>query len=332
MDASSILQARSQILLDRNLLQQFSKRAPGRLLLHTLAEWLCIVALIATATHVQHVAVSLACMLLIAARQHALLILMHEYAHHQFSRRHAWLNDMLGDALTALPFFITVHGFRRNHMPHHQHVNTVADSNWIAAIKRPRYQFPKSKAQTYAEMVKHALGRYTLEELNRYTVDAGMATNLSPASSRFRMVYAALVLALLAVFDLWWTVLLYWVVPMATFLMGILYVRDLGEHFGMPSQGIAGSRTVLSNWIGRLFICPYGVNYHAEHHLYPSVPFHRLASLHEVLRTDDYYRRHAVLAHGYLTGLVSQLAQSASGPAHAASIAEAGIAASIDAS
>ncbi|WP_151635440.1 fatty acid desaturase family protein [Noviherbaspirillum aerium] len=310
MHPSSVVPARSQMRLDHDLLKQLSRRAPGRLLLQTLLEWLCIAVLIATAIHAGHIAVSLLCMLLIATRQHALLILMHEYAHYQFSRRHAWLNDMLGDALAALPFFLTVHGFRRNHMPHHRHVKTGADSNWVSALEVARYQFPKTRAQTYAEMFKHVLGWYTLKELSHYAFDAGMSVNLPPAARRFRSVYALVVLALIACFDLWWTVLLYWIIPLATFLMGILYVRDVSEHFGMPSEGIAGARTMLSNRMGRLFICPYGINFHAEHHLYPSVPFHHLKSLHAALQKDDYYRRHAVITHGYLTGLVAQLAQA----------------------
>lgn len=333
MKLSSTELARSRIRLDRHLLQQLSKRAPGRLLLQTLAEWFCIAALAAMATYAGHVAVSLVCMLLIAARQHALLILMHEYAHFQFSRRHAWLNDMLGDALAALPFFLTVHGFRRNHMPHHQNVNTEADSNWVSALAVPRYQFPKTRTQIYAEMAKHALGWYTLKELRYYAIDAGMAVDLPPATRRFRIAYAILVLALVAYFDLWWTVLLYWIVPLATFLVGILYVRDVSEHFGMPSEGIAGARTMLSNRAGRLLICPHGINFHAEHHLFPSVPFHHLKSLHEALRKDDYYRRHAVIAHGYLTGLVAQLAKTHNAPSPSAvQAADAGAASSFSSS
>jgi fatty acid desaturase len=308
MESSSLLQARAQIRLDRDLLQRLSTRAPLRLLLHTLAEWLLIAALMMTATHAEHAAVSALCILLIAGRQHALLILMHEYAHHQFSRKRAWLNDMLGDALAALPFFLTVHGFRRNHMPHHRHVKTEADTNWVSALTVSRYQFPKTRAQTYAEMAKHALGWYTFKELKHYAVDAGMAVDLPPAVRRFRIAHAILILALVAYFDLWWTVLLYWIVPLTTVLVGILYVRDVSEHFGMPSEGIAGARTMLGNRVERLFFCPHGINFHTEHHLYPSVPFHHLESLHEALRKDDYYRLHAVIAQGYLTGMVDQLA------------------------
>ncbi|MFC6690534.1 hypothetical protein ACFQD2_05070 [Pseudomonas lini] len=47
----------------------------------------------------------------IGTRQHALLILMHEFSHRQFSRTRPMLNDTLGDLLTAIPFTITISGF-----------------------------------------------------------------------------------------------------------------------------------------------------------------------------------------------------------------------------
>jgi fatty acid desaturase len=88
--------------------------------------------------------------------------------------------------------------------------------------------------------------------------------------------------------------------------MAILYIRDVGEHFGMPSAGIAHSRTVVANRLERLLISQNGVNYHAEHHLFPAVPFFRLGRLHRALMEDDAYRDQAVVTRGYFTGLVAE--------------------------
>lgn len=294
--------------LDRGLLKDLSKPAPVRLLLQTCMEWLWIVALIATASWFSNPAVSIACMLLIATRQHALLVLMHEYSHYRFSRKHALLNDIIGDVLTAFPFFITIHGFRRNHLTHHRYASTPDDPDWISSLKKDRYHFPKTRKQVHIELLKHCIGWYTLSDLKGYTIDAGMAVDL-PASTRISRAITAISFIIAATwFGLWWTVLLYWIVPLATFLMAILYLRDMGEHFGMPAPGIAGSRTVLSGWVERLLICQNGVNFHTEHHLFPSVPFFRLKRLHQALMKDDLYCRYAVLTQGYLAGLIDEAA------------------------
>ncbi len=300
--------------LERNFLKAIGKPAPFRLLFQTGMEWLWIAALIIAAVWFSNIAISMVCMLLIATRQHALLALMHEYSHYQFSRKHVWLNDLIGDIFTAFPFFITVHGFRRNHMPHHRHVLTDQDPNWIAALKKDRYQFPKTRKQIFIEILKHCIGWYTLEDFKRYTVDAGMAVDL-PRATRINRAVCMIVFAAAATYFGWWqNVLLYWIVPFMTFLMAILYVRDVGEHFGMPSAGISGSRTVLAGWLERILICQNGVNFHAEHHLLPSVPFFRLKQLHHALMEKSDYRDNAVITHGYLSGLIDEITLPSGSP------------------
>ena len=237
------------IQLDRDLLTQLVRPAPLRLLLQTLLEWLWIIVLAGTALEFASVPVSVACMLLIATRQHALLTLMHDFSHYQFSRQQRRLNDVLGDVLTALPFFITVHGFRRNHLQHHAHVATDFDPNWVSSLKRARYQLPMTRTRLWLEVLKHGIGFYTLAELKRYTVDAGMAVELPRTVRITRALFWLAVAGLATYFELWTAILLYWLLPLATFLMAILYLRDIGEHYGMPAPGILGSRTVLAGWL-----------------------------------------------------------------------------------
>jgi len=53
-------------------------------------------------------------------------------------------------------------------------------------------------------------------------------------------------------------------------------------------------------------IAPYGVGYHTEHHLYPSVPFCRMRQLHEALRGRSGYKNVAVVTRGYFRGLLTE--------------------------
>nr|WP_298138345.1 fatty acid desaturase family protein [uncultured Pseudomonas sp.] len=299
------------IQLDRDLLARLVRPAPLRLLLQTLLEWLWIIALAGAAMTIASPPISLACMLLIATRQHALLTLMHDFSHYQFSRQQRTANDVLGDVLTALPFFITVHGFRRNHLQHHAHVATDLDPNWVSSLKRARYQFPKTRTQVWLEVLKHCVGFYTFVELKRYTVDAGMAVELPRYARITRALFWLAVAGLATYFELWTAILLYWLLPLATFLMAILYLRDIGEHYGMSAPGILGSRTVLAGWLERLLIAQNGVNFHAEHHLFPAVPFFRLRRLHRQLMQIPAYREEALITRGYLSGLIDEVSRPA---------------------
>ena len=311
MDSISTPIAPHKIMIDRDLLKVLSAPAPARLLAQTALEWSWIFLCSAVAINFDNWPINLICMLVIATRQHALLVLMHEFSHYQFSRKHAYWNDLLGDVLTAFPFLITVHGFRRNHLLHHRHAWTAHDPNYLAAIKKPQYQFPKSRPQLLLEIFKHSLGYYTLSELKRYTISAGMAVSLPRPVHIHRVIFTAIFIFTISHFDLWRAVLLFWITPMATFLMAILYVRDLGEHFGLPKACFASARTVRAKWPERFLIAQNGVNFHADHHRFPSVPFFRLHALHLALMDAQVKQKSAVVTDGYLTGLVAELSHAA---------------------
>jgi fatty acid desaturase len=81
----------------------------------------------------------------------------------------------------------------------------------------------------------------------------------------------------------WQTPFLYWIGPQ---LLGQPPLRTylLAEHTGctMDRNGLTNTRTTLTNRLVRLLM--WNMPYHAEHHLYPSIPFHRLPDAHAAIR------------------------------------------------
>ena len=81
----------------------------------------------------------------------------------------------------------------------------------------------------------------------------------------------------------WTTPFVFWVLPQ---VLGQPFLRGytLAEHTGCTQDrnGLTNTRTMLTNGVVRLLM--WNMPYHAEHHLYPSIPFHRLADAHAVLR------------------------------------------------
>ena len=49
----------------------------------------------------------------------------------------------------------------------------------------------------------------------------------------------------------------------------------------------------------RIFVAPKNVNYHIEHHFFPSVPFYRLPELHAILMSKPGYREGAHVTRTY---------------------------------
>jgi fatty acid desaturase len=80
----------------------------------------------------------------------------------------------------------------------------------------------------------------------------------------------------------WPTPLLYWVGPQ---LIGQPPLRAylLAEHTGCTEDrnGLTNTRTTLTSAPIRLLM--WDMPYHAEHHLFPSIPFHRLADAHQLI-------------------------------------------------
>ena len=97
----------------------------------------------------------------------------------------------------------------------------------------------------------------------------------------------------------------YWLLPLAVGQPLLRFVL-LAEHGGCPfvADGLRNTRT--THTLGPLRRLMWNMPFHAEHHLYPSLPFHALAAAHRDLRPEL-----TVVAPGYLAvhrGFLANLA------------------------
>jgi len=89
----------------------------------------------------------------------------------------------------------------------------------------------------------------------------------------------------LAAAGYWWLYPVLWLVPLATWYQLVSRVRNIAEHAVVPDNDdpLRNTRTTLANFLERLFVAPYWVNYHLEHHLFMFVPCWRLPAAHRAL-------------------------------------------------
>ncbi len=81
-----------------------------------------------------------------------------------------------------------------------------------------------------------------------------------------------------------WFLFTYWVLPLALGQPLLRFVL-LAEHTGCPQEDnpLTNTRTTLTLWPLRWLM--WNMPFHAEHHLYPSIPFQSLPQTHAQLKT-----------------------------------------------
>ncbi|MCA9116083.1 MAG: fatty acid desaturase family protein [Planctomycetaceae bacterium] len=251
--------------------------------------------------------------LFIGSRQHALAILMHEGSHYRlFSNRTA--NDFFTELFTAWPMHIAMRNYREHHFPHHRAPNTSDDPDWELRTQDESWEFPKTRAGIAKMFLADFFGLRVVDQwrtFGRYTFPDKRKRDWI---DYLREVYTVILVTCLIYFDLWLPYLVLWMVPMLTWLKVVLRVRTIAEHYALDyGHMYRQTRTTYPNFLERIFIAPNYINYHLDHHLYPSVPFYRLAELHTELLKSEEFRREAHLTHGYAQVLRECLAAPSTG-------------------
>jgi fatty acid desaturase len=232
---------------------------------------------------------------IIGSRQLGLTILMHDGAHGALAND-ATLNIVLSQWLCAYPVFVETQAYRRYHLQHHAHTQQDDDPDLILSahfpITRPSYRrkfWRDISGQTgYAQrkaQFLNALGDSSWPLAQR---SAHFWDKLGP-----QVLFNLVFFAALAAVGVWWAYPLLWILPMLTWMMVITRIRNIAEHAVVPDSDdpLRNTRTTRAGLIERLFVAPYYVNYHLEHHLLIYVPCYNLPRVHKILSRGPYAAR-----------------------------------------
>jgi len=261
----------------------------------------------------------------VAARQHALMVLTHEGIHKRLSCT-LWVNEWLACLTTAFPVFISLAKWRFIHLYHHQYTYTVDDPDRAIYARYPL------GSKKFLRLVLRDVSGLNVMATLKYFVDIPLVTAdfnrrfLGEArAAQYRQI------ADMHAFLLFWTVVvggglyfggrtaallfvLYWLVPYCTVTQVFFRIRGAIEHGHVPDSGnpYQQTRTYFIHPVLGFFFSPKLVNYHLEHHLYPSVPFYHLPQLHRALQRTVYPQEHGY-CEPFALGL-GKLIQSESSP------------------
>lgn len=270
-------------VLDISVVRSLSRRSDARGLLRLTAHAAC---LLATGTLVW-LALPHWYLLLPAMIAHGFVIVtmfapMHECIHHT-AFKSVRLNEIVGWLTGVLCFYNSTY-YRRYHTWHHRYTQDLERDPELST-PRPRrllgYLIHISGVPFWTakprELVKIAAGR--LADVPFIPPEARRHTSFSAAAQL--AVYAFALGVSIALRSP--AVLYYWFLP-ALLAQPLLRTILIVEHTGCSEDmnGLTNTRTTLASWPVRLLM--WNMPFHAEHHLYPSVPFYQLPAAHHELR------------------------------------------------
>lgn len=250
-----------------------------RSLLALIGEWLIVVSAIVVVVQVSHWAAWLAAMLVVATRQHALLMLFHDAVHGLLARdRRA--NDFLINLLVGVPHLLPVETYRPLHLAHHRAVGTDEDPERTLLYAGQRWRYRPLPA---GDLAMQLLGDLFLVNGLRTLAATHKRGGVAGPEKATLVALAIWALLLAAVFARWPQVALpaavIWFVPLLTITNLLQKLRSFAEHSGGPGVTPGWDHWTYS-WrpglLGRLTIWPYNINYHLEHHANATLPWHQL--------------------------------------------------------
>ncbi|MEM7422463.1 MAG: fatty acid desaturase, partial [Pseudomonadota bacterium] len=215
--------------------------------------------------------------------QGALIVFLFTALHetiHGTAFRSEWLNTLVANVCGFLVILPPQH-FRYFHLAHHRFTHDPdRDPELEGAKPRTLWDYLRylSGVPDWVWRAQNIARNAVRENADPYVPDRARARVRSEAQ-RFAILYLALATASVTTESA--ALVFAWLLPI---LIGAPALRAylLAEHARCPhvADMFQNTRTTLTNRLVRFFA--WNMPFHAEHHAYPAVPFHRLPDLHRL--------------------------------------------------
>jgi fatty acid desaturase len=247
--------------------------------------WLVILAAGAMAL-IWPITIPLAVMI-IGARQLGLAILMHDAAHGAL-HGDMKVNDFLGEYLTPGGLI----QYRTYHLGHHKYAQQSEDPD--LGLSAP---FPITRQSLKRKIIRDLTGQTHFKQ--RWAPLFKRIAERKPGESALSLIVdfvvkrprffggAAITIAATAPFGYWWAWFALWWLPSATWYPMITRLRNIAEHACVAKDEpdpLRHARSTHANILERIFLAPYWVNYHCEHHMFMHVPCYNLPRTQRLLK------------------------------------------------
>jgi len=255
----------------------------------------------------------------IGGRQLGLGILQHDAAHGALHP-----NAKFGDWVSDVFCYSGVERYRKYHLQHHKYAQQAEDPD--LGLSAP---FPITRASLRRKIVRDLTGQTWFKQ--RFGDFGKKLAARKAGESALPLVWAeivkqrrwllvnAAVILVTSLAGYWWAWFLLWLLPKATWHMMITRFRNIAEHALVAKNEpdpLRHARSTHANWLERILIAPYWVNYHCEHHMFMHVPCWNLPRVQRMLAEKGVLEG-MLTAPGYLSVLKAASAKAVASPVSA---------------
>jgi fatty acid desaturase len=265
----------------------FTRRG-GVSTLRITAIWSSFFFIVALVVKTDNVLLVMVCFLLIGILHYHMNILGHEGIHYSLYKNRR-LNDFVCRWLIHASHCAPLTKLRRNHLNHHARLGQKSDADQqyydLSSMHRGR--------ELLIWLAGSFFGAMTIQVVFKLLRRSEAEKKQSNSQQSVTDVVSILIVQLL-ILIMFYAVggdfidyLVFWIAPILTVMFGLNVVRSCLEHAVITDFNVEKPDRLVSfksNPIELFLLSPYNMNFHAEHHLWPSVPCSNLPCLADALR------------------------------------------------
>jgi fatty acid desaturase len=252
--------------------------------------------------------VSVLAIIFIGTAQYSLMVIAHDGLHRNFVSK-IKTNDLLNDLLILGMFGSACRVNRNNHSQHHKFSSSLNDPDRYKYVNKDKDSLIKfniflSGFSSFFRTLKNVFLNKEFKQKNEIN------TKLNLKELSIILFWQFSLIILLSKFFGYFGYFLYWFLPIYLFAYRGDLNRVFCEHNELnDDENINDTNYRLitfdnPNLLERLLFCPNNMNYHAEHHLFPQIPYYNLKKAHDIIRQNGKYKDKLKLRSSYFGHLI----------------------------
>lgn len=245
--------------------------------------WAVIIGVISLAVYLDNIFFSIFTIFLVATRQNVLGLLVHDQAHYT-GIKHKY-GDLITDFFAGYPLImLSVKNYAKVHLSHHKYFLGDKDpdlyrksgNDWI---------FPMEHKQLCKIFLKDLVGMTVVENFKGKNVEntALSAPRIWETPKWIKPLYFGVIAIIVTLTHSWPIILLYWVLPLLTFMQIIVRWGGICEHRYIYNGSLEETTPlIIKPWWENLLMPSENFMLHVYHHYYANISFSNLPKVHDI--------------------------------------------------